>query len=323
MMRLLASLAALAVISIGLVFMFQPKAQTADSQDVFAADRDAGFDANKAMDYLKEICKFGPRLSGSAAMKKQQDLLKKHFEKCGGKVTLQRFTGTQPSQKKPFPLVNMIVSWNPDRDHRLMVCTHYDTRPIADQEPDKSRWRGGFLGANDGASGVALLMELGNLMKDGRVKAGVDFVFFDGEEYIFNPGTDKFFLGSEHFAHEYTVHPPRKRYRAAILLDMVGGKDASFPIEPNSWQAAGRLVQDVWGIAAKEKCTAFDGRHFGDGAIEDDHLCLNRARIPTVDIIDYNYFKTHWHRLSDLPENCSTDTLSQVARVVLAWLKQG
>lgn len=324
MMRLVATLVVLAAVAIGIAFMFQPKAQTADSQDGFASNRDAGFDASKAMDYLKEICKLGPRLSASASMKKQQDLLKKHFEACGAKVAFQRFTAKQPSRKEPTSLANLMVSWNPERDHRVLICTHYDTRPIADQERDRSRWRAGFLGANDGASGVGLLMELGNVMKDLHLNVGVDFVFFDGEEYIFDPrpGADKYFLGSDYFAREYVRHPPRVRYGAGVLLDMVGGKGAYFPVELNSWRSAPRLVQDIWGVAAAQKCTDFDSRSFGEFAVEDDHLALNRARIPTVDIIDYNYFKTHWHRLSDVPENCSTETLGQVSRVLLTWLKQ-
>ncbi|HZU37312.1 MAG TPA: M28 family peptidase [Gemmataceae bacterium] len=326
MMRLVASLAVLVVVSLGIVFMFQPKAQPASSepsdQETFAADRDDGFDAGKAMDYLKTICKLGPRISGSKAMHKQQELLKKHFEDCGAKVTLQRFTARQRSQKDPINMANLIVSWHPELTRRVLLCTHYDTRPLADQEPDHSRWKDGFLGANDGASGVGLLMELGNHMKDLPTKVGVDFVFLDGEEYIFDPreGGDRYCLGSEYFGEQYMRTQPKSRYIAGVLLDMVGGKGASFQIEQNSWRAAGPLVQDLWRIAAAEKCTAFDG-HLG-GEVLDDHVFLNRARIPTADIIDSNYFKTHWHRLSDVPENCSTSTLSQVARVLIVWLKR-
>jgi hypothetical protein len=201
----------------------------------------------------------------------------------------------------------------------VILCAHYDTRPIADQEPDRRRWYEPFLSANDGGSGVALLMELAHHMKELKTAVGVDFIFFDGEEYIFNPEQDKYFFGSEYFADTYLKSKPKHRYIAAVLLDLMGGKNARFPHEQNSWLLAGELAQDLWRIAAEQKCRAFEDQP-GD-QVNDDHLALNRrTRIPTVDIIDFSY--SHWHRLSDLPANCSGDTLYQVARVLTVWLQR-
>ena len=108
-------------------------------------------------------------------------------------------------------------------------------------------------------------------------------------------------------------------YKAAILLDMVGGKRARFPIEQNSWMHASKLVKEVWGIARELKCPAFrDG--FSRVAVEDDHLPLNRAGIPAIDIIDFDY--AHWHLLSDVPRNCSGESLEQVAKVLSVWLQR-
>jgi len=313
-------------------------------REQFAADRDdVVFDAARAITYLKDLCKIGPRISGTEGMKKQQELLKKHFEGLGGKIEMQTFTAKQKSQPRPVDMANMIVSWHPERERRVILCSHYDTRPIADQEPDRRKWQEPFLSANDGGSGVALLMEFAHQMKDLKTEVGVDFVFFDGEEYIFDPEPehDKYFFGSEHFARTYAKgkgqgsgvrgqesgtkgqgtknREARVHYLGAVLLDMIGGKNPRFPIEQNSWFHAAALVELLWRIAAAQGCDAFKVQE--GPRVNDDHIALNvEARIPTVDIIDFDY--PHWHRLSDLPENCSGDSMYQVARVLTAWLKQ-
>src|SRR5439155_13943393 len=129
------------------------------------------------------------------------------FEAHGAKVELQRFTAKQVSQKQPVEMANLIASWFPERTKRVILCSHYDTRPIADQEPNPRRWREPFISANDGGSGVALLMEMAHHVKDMKTEVGIDFVLFDGEEYIFEPLHDKYFFGSEHFATHYrNVH---------------------------------------------------------------------------------------------------------------------
>ena len=297
----------------------QPRTEFAETRGGTAAPV-VPFDARRAMGYLEDVCKIGPRISGSDGMKQQQELLRKHFEALGGKVAFQRFTSQQNSQRRPVDMANLIVSWHPERERRVILCSHYDTRPIADQEPDHRSWREPFVSANDGGSGVALLMELAQHLKDLKTEVGVDFVFFDGEEYVFEPERDRYFFGSQHFSSAYTRGKSRdkQRYVGAILLDMVGGKNPRFPIEPHSWFHAGLLVQEIWGIAAELKCTAF--REGMGREVLDDHIALNKAGIPAVDLIDFDY--QHWHRLSDTPENCSGDSLEQVARVLAVWLQR-
>src|SRR6185295_2015374 len=107
---------------------------------------------------------------------KQQELLKKHFEDLGGEVELQKFTARQKSTNRPVDMANLIVRWKPEKTTRVIFCSHYDTRPIADQEEDRRKWRDPFVSANDGGSGVALMMELGHHMKDLKTAVGVDFV---------------------------------------------------------------------------------------------------------------------------------------------------
>jgi hypothetical protein len=161
-------------------------------------------------------------------------------------------------------------------------------------------------------------MELAHHMNKLKTNVGVDFVLFDGEEYIFESERDKYFFGSEYFADDYRRNQPKHRYVAAVLLDMIGGKNASFPAEDNSLFNARALVQEIWGIAVELKCRAFKDR-VGPSVL-DDHLALNKAGIPAVDIIDFDY--PHWHRLSDVPANCSAESLAQVARVLSTWLQR-
>jgi hypothetical protein len=285
----------------------------------FAADRvaPAEFDGKRAMEYLRELCKIGPRISGTEGMKKQQEMIVKHFEKLGAKVTWQKFTGEQRG-RRPIEMVNLIVSWHPERERRVILCSHYDTRPIADQEEDRRKWTDEFLSANDGGSGIALLMELANHMKDLKTEVGVDFVFFDGEEYVFDR-RDEYFFGSKYFGAQYRKARGKTRYTGAVLLDMVGGKNASFPIEPNSYRLARDLVLEVWNIAKQQKASAFN-TDFTWTSVEDDHLALNRAGIPAIDIIDFKY--KHWHKLTDVPDNCSAESLEQVAKVLSVWLQR-
>jgi glutaminyl-peptide cyclotransferase len=297
----------------------QPAPPEKPKRDAFAADRaPVSFDQQRALGYLQAICKLGPRISGTDGMKRQQELVRKHFETCGAKVELQPFTARQLSQKQPVEMANLIASWYPDRQRRVILCSHYDSRPIADQEPDPRQWTQPFLSANDGGSGVALLMELANHLGDLRTVVGIDLVLFDGEEYIFDSKRDQYFFGSEHFATAYRRDRPKHRYVAAVLLDMIAGKNPRFPVEQHSAMQAGALVSELWSIAAALKCTAFVDRV--GSAVLDDHLALNRAGIPAVDVIDFSY--PHWHRLTDVPDNCSAEGMEQVARVLTAWLER-
>jgi len=297
----------------------------AEKESEFAAARGAAkgvaFDPKRAMGYLEEICKLGPRISGTEEMKKQQELIEKHFKDLDAKVVYQKFSARQVSRRQPTDMANLIVSWNPDRERRVIFCSHYDTRPIADQEDNRRNWTKPFVSANDGGSGVALLMELGHHMKALDTKVGVDFVFFDGEEYIFDPsrtGGDHYFFGSDHFASEYKKSKGKTKYVAAILLDMIAGKEISFPAEANSFVKAGALVDDVWNVAKELKVKAFVERWGPE--VQDDHLALLRADIPAIDIIDFSY--PHWHKLSDTPENCSGESMAQVARVLSVWVQR-
>lgn len=309
------------------ILMAQPWTTQAQSpRSEFASDRDDAaldikIDSKRAMGYLRDICKIGPRISGTDGMKKQQELIQSHFENLGLKVEYQRFQAKQNSQTEKVSMANMIISFHPDRPRRIIICSHYDTRPIADQERNENRWQNPFISANDGGSGVALMMELAHHMKDLKTNVGVDFVLFDGEEYVFRPRGDDYFFGSKHFGAEVRRGNRGKvRYIGAVLLDMIAGKNVSFPVEQNSAWLQPQLVREIYQIAAELKCSAFKPNEMSKVAVEDDHMALNRAGIPAIDLIDFDY--PHWHKLTDLPENCFPDGMEQVARVLLVWMQR-
>ncbi len=274
------------------------------------------FDGAKAYQYLKQICQIGPRPSGSAGMEAQQKLLTEHFTKLGAKVRLQRFRARHPAGEPDVPMANLIVEWRPESKERILLCTHYDTLPFP--MLDRKNPRGVFVGANDGGSGVALLMALGHDMPGLAAQYGVDFVFFDGEEFIFSHN-DPYFLGSEFFATSYAKEPPPHRYRWGVLLDMIGDADLQIYQERYStwWPDTRPLVDEIWATARRLGVREFIPKRKYE--VRDDHLPLhNIAKIPTCDIIDFDY--PAWHTQADTPERCSALSLAKVGWVVREWL---
>lgn len=279
-----------------------------------------GFDARRSKKYLDRICKLGPRPSASKAMLEQQKIIIAHFEKLGAKVGKQQFVRPSPLTGKRVDLLNLIVSWHPKSKERVLIGCHYDTRPYPDR--DKNNPMGTFLGANDGASGVALLMEMGHHMKNIKPTYGVDFVFFDAEEFVVAKGGEDadlkdYFLGSTHFATEYAKRPPKHKYHYGIIVDMVADRDLGLYYERNSMMYAPTLTVSIWDVAKQLRISNFvrDLRH----EVNDDHIPLNKiAKIPTCDIIDFDYL--HWHTTNDTPAQCSGASLAKVGRVLLKWL---
>jgi len=286
---------------------------------------DIPFNGERAYAYLKDICAVGPRVSGTEGMLRQQAYLKAHFEKLGGRVTLQEFDVRHPQTGQPVRLANMIVEWHPDRKERVLLCAHYDTRPFPDEDPlDR---RGVFIGANDGASGTALLCELAQSMPTLKTKFGVDFVLFDGEELVFDRDRDPYFLGSEHFAREYATKPPPFQYKCGVLFDMIGDAQLQIYRETNSLRTPQQrqIVNDIWGIARELGVREFMATPGHE--IRDDHLALNEiAHIPSIDIIDFDYPNArgqgYWHTTQDVPEKCSPLSLAKVGWVIKTWLER-
>lgn len=277
------------------------------------------FDGNKAYQYLEAICSLGPRVTGSAAMKQQQELLTRHFKALGASVESQTFTITQPSMKgATLPAANLIVRWNPESKHRVLLGAHYDTRPYADQDPIFRNRTSPFLGANDGASGVAFLMELGRLMPNLPRNVGVDFVLFDAEEYILSQDNDDYFLGSEEFVRQYLRSHPTYQYNKVVVVDMIADKDLVIYQDERSSVRAGALMKEVFGIAGELGLRQFVPQVRYD--VLDDHVSFQSEGIPAIVLIDFDY--PYWHRTSDTPDKCSGESLELVSRVIIEWIKR-
>jgi glutaminyl-peptide cyclotransferase len=285
----------------------------------------APIDGKRAFGYLEKICEIGPRIAGSEANTRQRKMVAEHFKATGGTVREQSFSARHPLTGERVDMANLIGSWKPERIDRVVIAAHYDTRPHPDEERDPARLKLPFLGANDGASGVALLMEIANHLDEMKTPWGVDLVILDGEELVYGKHPDTqgdYFLGSKEFARAYVEEVDARRskseYVAGLVLDMVGGAKLQLNQEPNSLNLAPNLVRDVWAVARALNARSFRTRVGRE--VLDDHLALNNAGIPTIDIIDFDY--PYWHKADDLPKNCSADSLAEVGRVVTAWLAQ-
>lgn len=287
-----------------------------------SADELPAFSGDRAMAHLEAIAAIGPRPSGSPGMAKQRELIVKHFRAAGGRVRSQAFQIRDRRTGEPVRMENIIVEWHPDRPERILLGAHYDTRPFPDRDPVEPR--GVFVGANDGASGVAVLMELAGAMPSLGGPVGVDFVLFDAEEYVVAQ-RDPYCLGSNFFARDYATARQKGdapfRYRSGVILDMVADKNLEIWQEQHSasWPDTRPVVDAIWEVAARMGVRQFVPRP--KYAVEDDHVPLRMVgRIPTCDVIDFDY--PQWHTTQDTAENCSAESLDAVGRVMLAWLRE-
>jgi glutaminyl-peptide cyclotransferase len=213
---------------------------------------------------------------------------------------------------------NIISSFNLEATTRILLLAHYDSRPWADEEPDSALHSTPVPGANDGASGVAVLLEIARQMKSAPPAVGVDILFTDGEDYGRHRDPDGFLHGARYFA----SHLPAGYHPVfGILLDMVGDAELELRKEQFSLEFAPDVVDLVWSAAGALGVFQFTDRV--QGRVTDDHLPLNRAGIPTIDIIDFDYpdeTNRYWHTLQDTPDKCSPESLGAVGRVLLKVL---
>jgi hypothetical protein len=267
------------------------------------------FSGDSAYQFLLKQCEFGPRVPASTEHANTVRYLVQTMQAQNATVQLQNFSIQDPYEDRVLPLTNIIGSYFPDRSKRILLAAHFDCRPRADQETVDSLKALPILGANDSASGVAVLLEVGRLLAEVPPDdIGVDIVFFDGEDYGKEGDLGYYLLGSKYFAANLDGYRPV----CGVLLDLVGGTDCKIRQEGNSLQAAPRLVDDLFSRAARLGLDVFLPERFSP--VIDDHVPLLRAGIPMVDLIGLPY--EHWHKLSDTPENCSPETLRQVGMLV-------
>ena len=269
------------------------------------------FNAVRAFQDLETQVAFGPRIPGSAGHARQLEWLETQLRALADTVFLDPFEHVT-GEGHELALTNVIARFGPTDGSRLLLLTHWDTRPKADQSFEAADRELPVIGANDGASGTAVLLELARMFKEQPPPGGVELLFTDGEDY--GPPTDDMFLGARHYVEGVgSENPPAY----GILLDMVGDADPSFPIESYSMEGAGQVVQRVWGIAADLGYRRFFPMDRSVRVV-DDHVRFIEAGIPVANIIDFDYGPGNgfWHTPRDLPVNTSAQTLLMVGDVV-------
>ncbi|HEY0810734.1 MAG TPA: M28 family peptidase [Longimicrobiales bacterium] len=266
------------------------------------------FSAESAFQHVRTQVAFGPRVSGMPGHAKQLQWMIEFLRTRADSITVQNFTHTSSSTKKKLAMTNVIAHFNPLATDRVLLIAHWDTRPTADSESDEENRQRPIDGANDGASGTAVLLEIANVMSRTKPRIGVDLLFVDGEDY--GPSEPDMYLGAKYFAANAGGYRPLY----GVLIDMIGDRTPEFPVEDNSKRMAPEVVQRVWNIAED---LGF-GRYFprtNAGAITDDHIALNQAGIRTADIIDC--CDHPWHTLEDNLSNASSEGLGVVGAVLL------
>ena len=276
------------------------------------------FDAENAYQYIKEQIKFGPRNPNSMAHAAALNYLTNTLSKFTQTVIKQPFTYTGYNGEK-LKLTNIIAKFNPKDKNRILICAHWDSRPRSEHAKDPAKRKLPVLGANDGASGVGVILELAEILSKNKINYGIDLVLFDGEDYGLESDLSNFSLGSKYYSSKMV----NDTYPAfAVLLDMVGDKDARFPIERNSKDYAPDIVNMFWNKAAQIGATKFT---FNTSAsIYDDHIPLNQAGLRTIDIIDSDLIgadtpverRNYWHTDKDTIDNIGVETLQQVGDVL-------
>lgn len=267
-----------------------------------AQPKPAGIDSAKAWDHLRALVSIGPKVSGTPGNTRAREYILKTLKGLGIDTTEQTFEASTPLGR--VSMTNVIATLPGTGPGRIAIASHFDTKLFREFR---------FIGANDGGSSTALLLELARVLKDRPRKATIELIFFDGEEAVVEWGPTDGTYGSRHYVDAARKAGTLQSLRALILLDMVGDRDLAFRKEAGStpW-----LTDIVWSAARRAGHQA----HFLDEStlIEDDHVPFLRAGVPAVDLIDLDY--PAWHTASDTLDQVSARSLQVTGEVVLAAL---
>jgi len=295
-----------------------------DAPALVAAD----FNADSAYYFVNEQVKFGPRVTNSKAHQKCAAWLEKTLRKYSQHVVVQSFTA-KAYDGTVLNCKNIIASFNPKNTTRVLICSHWDSRPYADNDPDTTLHRTPIDGANDGASGVGIILEIARQLRISPASIGVDLLLLDAEDYgapqdAGYMGSDDWALGSQYWSRN--PHVPGYAARFGVLLDMVGAENAVFTLEGTSMYYAPDIAQRIWNIGASIGYSDYFSTE-RTNAITDDHVYINQLRqIPTIDIIQHDQstqtgFYKYWHTVNDNMENISKQTLMAVGQTVLTAVR--
>jgi Zn-dependent M28 family amino/carboxypeptidase len=248
------------------------------------------FDGQTALSYVRPQIAFGPRVPGTPAHEQEANWIIAEMKKRTDSIIVQSWTQTTVKGQK-LPMRNILARFNPTASQRVLYLTHWDTRPFADDDPNFGKRAGSFDGANDGASGVALFLALGDVFKKTPPSVGVDLLFVDGEDWgAFDADSSGNYpdalFGSQYFAN----HLPDANYKPmfGVLFDMIGDADLQIYQEANSVQYAPEVVQKVWQTAAD---LGYSNYFLAQPGIQvtDDHRPLQNKGLRVIDVLDIQY----------------------------------
>lgn len=280
------------------------------------------FNADSAYAFVQKQVDFGPRVPNTPQHVACGDYLVNELKRFGAEITEQKATLTAYNGTK-LNARNIIGSYATDKKGKILLFAHWDTRPYADHDPKKENYHTPILGANDGASGVGVLLEIARQLQKQTPEVGIDIIFFDAEDIGVPAFSDQhdnnsWCLGSQYWSQN--LHSASYNAKYGILLDMVGATDATFYKEGFSIEYAANAIERIWSTARQLGY----GDYFQNkniGYITDDHVPVNQyAHIPSVDIIHLNKnggFFPHWHTVNDNMNNISKETLKAVGQTVL------
>ena len=279
------------------------------------AGRTREFAGPRAFGYLERQMQFGPRIPGTAAHERAGDWILQHLRATADSVVVQSITHVT-RHGATLHLRNFFARFRPRASERVLLLAHWDTRPHADQSPNLGQQRLPVPGANDGASGVAVLLGVADALKAKPPAVGVDLLFVDGEDFgNFATDSTDVLIGSRYFA---THRPPGYQPLFAVLFDMVADKDQQFYYEGNSQAFAPEVVDRVWRTAA---ALGYD-RTFVPGVkhtLTDDHVALQQAGIHAIDVVDFDY--PYWHTTEDTIDKVTAASLQVVGDVAVALVR--
>jgi glutaminyl-peptide cyclotransferase len=277
------------------------------------------FGGAAAMALVERQVAFGPRVPGTEGHAAQLGWMIARLDSVAPDVTADTFE-VVTTQGDSLTLTNVLARFRPEATRRILLLAHWDTRPRSDEATDSALHDTPVPGANDGASGTAVLLHLVELLVETPAPMGVDLLFVDGEDY--GPGPEDMFLGARRYADGLATVDVRPVY--GVLLDMVGDADPLFPVEGFSAQHAAVVVRKVWDAAERLGYADVFPRGVGQ-PINDDHVPLIEAGLPTANVIDFSYGPGHayWHTPDDVPEHVSARTLGMVGEVVTELIYSG
>jgi hypothetical protein len=267
------------------------------------------FDGSRAFTYLTDQVNFGFRIPGTPEHKRCGDYIVNTLRGIGWEVEEQTFNATVRGQSLPMRNIVARLGWISGKKDNVIIAAHWDTRPWADQDTGANRSKP-VPGANDGASGVAVLLELARVFAETKPLVGVELVFFDGEDY--GPEISAMFIGSKYFADRLSV-ARIDGYRWGVLLDMIGDADLRIMPEHYSEAVAGDVYDKICTVAGLLGYSSYF-QTTGSQQILDDHIALIDRGVKMYDIIDFNY--PWWHTIEDTPDKCRAESLQIIGRVM-------